>query len=199
MRPVGGSATEASDSGVGARGGDSGGVTPEGTARTGVKVASAAGHNGVRSRRSSPVPTKSRNTGDECPGGSRKVVNPHTWPVRAKIAKMSGGKGEPTQRRRYRVGAPAHPSQCPGIDAEGVSRPQALTRNMASSSTGLRRLKPLRSRSVAGCGNRDRKSALPFAPPFRCSRVQSNAVRCSSHLWTRALWSPTFPIFSRAL
>ena len=40
---------------------------------------------------------ESRNTGDESPGGSRKVGNPHTWPVCAKIAKISGGNGEPTQ------------------------------------------------------------------------------------------------------
>ena len=39
----------------------------------------------------------SRNTGDESSGGSRKVVNPYTWPVCANIAKISGGKGEPTQ------------------------------------------------------------------------------------------------------
>ena len=32
--------------------------------------------------------------GDGSPGGSRKVVNPHTWPV---CAKISEGKGEPTQ------------------------------------------------------------------------------------------------------
>ena len=43
MRPVGGSATEASDGGVGALGGKSGGVAPEDTAKTGVRVASAAG------------------------------------------------------------------------------------------------------------------------------------------------------------
>ena len=44
MRPVGGSAAEASDGGVGARGGKSGGVAPDGTAKTGVKAASAARH-----------------------------------------------------------------------------------------------------------------------------------------------------------
>ena len=49
MRPVGGSATEAPDGGVGARGGNSGGVAPAGTAKTGVKVASAAGQNGAES------------------------------------------------------------------------------------------------------------------------------------------------------
>ena len=57
MRPVGGSATEASDGGVGAHGGKSGGVAPEGTVKTGVKVASAAGQHGARPRPSSPVPT----------------------------------------------------------------------------------------------------------------------------------------------
>ena len=58
MRLVGGSATNASDGGVGVLGGKSGGVAAEGTAKTGVRVASAAGLNGARPRRSSPVPTK---------------------------------------------------------------------------------------------------------------------------------------------
>ena len=44
MRPVGGSATEASDGGIGARGSKSGGVAQESTAKTEVRVASAARH-----------------------------------------------------------------------------------------------------------------------------------------------------------
>ena len=56
-------------------------------------MASTADQNDVRSRRSSPV----QKTGDESPGGRKKFSNPHTWPVSAKIAKTSGGKGEPTQ------------------------------------------------------------------------------------------------------
>ena len=49
---------------------------------------------------------ESRNTGDKASGESRKVVNPHTstWPVCAKIAKISGGKGEPTQDGATGVG-----------------------------------------------------------------------------------------------
>ena len=57
MRPVVGSATEASDGGVGARGGKSDGVVPEGTAKTGGNVVSAAGENGAGPRGSSPVPS----------------------------------------------------------------------------------------------------------------------------------------------
>ena len=40
---------------------------------------------------------ESRITGDESPGGSRKVVDPHTSTVCAKIAKINGGNREPTQ------------------------------------------------------------------------------------------------------
>ena len=72
-------------------------------------------------------------------------------------------------------------------------------RYMPPSSTGVRLVEPLRSCFVAGSGMRDRKSALPFALHFRYSRVYSNAMRNSSHLWTRALWFPTLPMLSRAL
>ena len=54
-----------------------------------------------------------------------------------------------------------------GTDAEEVCRRQTLTRCMASSSTGMSRLEALLSCSVAGCGSRERKSALPLALPFR--------------------------------
>ena len=78
MQPVGSSAPEASGWGVGARGGNSGGVAPKGTAKIGVKVTSAAGHSGARPRRSSPVPTKVETRVGDSLGGSRKLVNPHT-------------------------------------------------------------------------------------------------------------------------
>ena len=98
IRTVGSSATEASDGGVGTRGGKSGGVAPESTAKTGVKAASVAGRSKWLAAEADIIGTDgSRNTGDESPGGSRKVVSPHTWPACAKIAKISGGKGEPTQ------------------------------------------------------------------------------------------------------
>ena len=46
-----------------------------------------------------------------------------------------------------------------------------MTIYMASSSTGVRRLEPLRPCSAAGCGNRESKSALPLALPFRYSSM----------------------------
>ena len=45
-----------------------------------------------------------RNTSDESPRRSRKVVNPHMWPVCAKIAVVSGGEREPTQDSTVRAG-----------------------------------------------------------------------------------------------
>ena len=70
IRPVGGSATEASGGGVGARGGKSDGVASKGTAKTGVKVASAASPNAARSWRSSPVPTKAETRATNLPVGA---------------------------------------------------------------------------------------------------------------------------------
>ena len=60
---------------------------------------------------------------------------PHTRAVCAKIAKFSGGEGEPTQDGAIEWGH--QPTQTnAGTDEEGVSRPQALPRYMGSSSTG---------------------------------------------------------------
>ena len=47
---------------------------------------------------------RGRNTGDETPRMSRNVVNPHTWPVCAKIAKIGGGERDPTQDSTFSAG-----------------------------------------------------------------------------------------------
>ena len=44
-----------------------------------------------------------RNTSDESPRRSRKVANPHLWPVCAN-AIISGGEREPTQDSTFRAG-----------------------------------------------------------------------------------------------
>ena len=41
---------------------------------------------------------------DEYPWGSREVVNPYTWLVRAKIVKIGRGEGESTQGSMSSVG-----------------------------------------------------------------------------------------------
>ena len=63
------------------------------------------------------------------------------------------------------------PKPTPGIGEEGVYSPQALMRYMPPSSTGVRLVERLRSCSVAGSGERDKKPAFPFALHFRYSRV----------------------------
>ena len=45
-----------------------------------------------------------RFTNDESPKRGRKVVDPHAWSVRAKIAKIRRGEKEPTQNRVLGVG-----------------------------------------------------------------------------------------------
>ena len=77
MRPVGGSATEASDGGVGARGGKSGGVAPEGTTETRKESGVGGRPKWCVAEAVITGTAESRNTGDESPGGNRKVVNPH--------------------------------------------------------------------------------------------------------------------------
>ena len=60
---------------------------------------------------------KTNNTGDEFPGGSRNVVNPHTWPVCTKIAKNSGGQGESTEEGA--IGLEHQPTQANAGDRRG--------------------------------------------------------------------------------
>ena len=170
MRPVGGSSTEAPDGGVGARGGNSGGVTPEDTASTGVKVASAAGQNGARLRRSSSIPTKEETRATNLPVGAERSSFLIRGPCARESLKSVEVRGSPPKTALSGRGTNP-PKPMPGTDVEGVSRPQALTRRMTSLSTGVRRLEPLRSCSVAGCGNRERNSALPFALPL-CSQTR---------------------------
>ena len=166
MRPVGSSATDAPDGGAGARGDKSGEVAPEGTAKTGSKLASAAGQTGVRPRRSSPVPTKAEIRAKNLPVGAERSSILIRGPCARKSRTPVKVRGSPPKTAPSGWGT-SPPEPMPGIDVEGVSRPQALTRYMASSSSGVRRLEPLRRCSVAGCGNRERKSALPFSLPFR--------------------------------
>ena len=66
-----------------------------------------------------------RNTGGETPRRSKKVVNPHTWPVCAKIAKLGGGEREPTQVNTFSTSPPKADTR----DRRGGSaEPQALMR-----------------------------------------------------------------------
>ena len=128
MRPVGGSATEASDGGVGARGVKSGGVAQKGTAKNGVRVASAAGQNGARTRRSSPAPTKAETPlPTDLPVGAERSSILIRVPCAQKSRKSVELRGSPPKTSLSGGGtSPLKPM--PGIDVEGVSRPQTLTR-----------------------------------------------------------------------
>ena len=67
---------------------------------------------------------------------------------------------------------PQHPRKpTPGIGEARLRSAQARMRKIPPCSTGVRLLDPVRSRSVASSGKRDRKSALPLALPLRYSKV----------------------------
>ena len=83
---------------------------------------------------------------------SRKVVNPHTWPMSAKIDKIGRGDRQPTHKQRYRGGAPAHPKPTPGVGEERVRSSQARMGKIPPSSTGVRLLDPQRPCSAARSG-----------------------------------------------
>ena len=138
-----------------------------------------------------------RYASDKSPQRSREVVHPRTWPGRAKIAETDQAKRSPPKTAFSGRGT-SPPKPTPGVGEERVRSPQAGMRKI-SSSTGVRLLDPMLSWSVAGSGKRDRKSSFPLALPLRHSRMQSNAMRNSSHRWTRALWSPTLSMLSSAM
>ena len=111
-----------------------------------------------------------RNTSDECFRKSRKVVNPHTWPVCAKIAEIAGGESTPPKTVLSVRGTRAR-KPTPRIAEKGVFSPQARMRYIPPSSTRLKLVDPLRSYSVTGSRTRDRKSSMRFAHSLRYSRV----------------------------
>ena len=59
-------------------------------------------------------------TSDESPRRSREVVNPHTWPVCAKIAKIRRGEREPTQNSALGVGYQATQTNTGGWRGPGA-------------------------------------------------------------------------------
>ena len=78
--------------------------TSVGTAKTEAKSLSAAGEVRPRPGQRSTVATDAETRATNPPRRSRKVVNPHTWPVCAKIAKIGAGEREPTQDSAFGAG-----------------------------------------------------------------------------------------------
>ena len=81
----------------------------EGTAQTEAKTVSAAGKKYPRPGRRSTVVTVEDTQATRSPKKIREVVNPHTWFVRAKIAKIRRGERETTQNSD--LGAEHQPTQ----------------------------------------------------------------------------------------
>ena len=69
--------------------------------------------------------------------------------------RLSKGKSPPKAMLSVRGTSP--PKQNLGVDEEGARKPPVRKREISLSSTGLKRLKPLRSYPVAGSGERARK------------------------------------------
>ena len=146
---------------------------PIGQTTTEAKAVLAVGGKTKQARTAIDGDGGSRCTSDESPRRSRKVVDPHTWPVCAKIAKIAKirtGRRQTTQDGAFEGGAPAHSSrrresvksECEpaGSDEEDTA---VLDRGDAAT------VDPLRSSSVAGFGKRDKKQ--PLALPMRYSSV----------------------------
>ena len=113
----------------------------------------------------------SSNAGDESSGGSRKIVNPHTWPVCAKIADIRGGQGESTGNGVFGQGhQPTQAtagSQCGG--GEQAASPDEAYGVIVYRGEGARIAAVVLRR--AGCGSRERESAKPSALSLRYSSV----------------------------
>ena len=113
---------------------------------------------------------ESSNTGDESPGWSTKVLNPQTWPVCAKIAKISGGKGEPT--RDGAIGVGHQPTQANAGDRRGggeqAASPDQVCGLIVDRGEAARTAAVVLSRRL---WQPRENSALPFALPFRFSYI----------------------------
>ena len=139
-----------------------------------------------RPGRQSSVVTAAVTRATNLPEGAESSSILTRGPCVRKSRKSEEAKGSPPKTALSGWGtSPLKPTS--GIGEARVRSPQARMRKIPPSSTGMRLLDPVRSCSVAGTGKRDRKSAFLLALPLRYSRVWSNAVRNSSHRWTRAL------------
>ena len=100
-----------------------------------------------------------------------EVINPHSEPVFAKIAKLALGEREPTQSRARVWGR-----QSIQADAHGrgpVEKKAVVADEEHTSFVGVRPLRMVRSISVAGSAKRDKKSAFPSPcdiPACICTR-----------------------------
>ena len=77
---------------------------PEGTEKTETKAVSVAGKKISTAGTAIVGDDGGSYRSDEFPRSSRVVVNSHTWPVRAKIAKIRRGERQPTQNSARGVG-----------------------------------------------------------------------------------------------
>ena len=109
-------------------------------------------------------------TSDEPSRWSRNASILIRGPCARKSRTAEEAKGSPRKTTLSGWGtSPLKP--IPGIGEERVRSPLARMRKIPSSSTGVRLLDPVRSCSVADSDKRDRKSAIPLAPPLRYSTV----------------------------
>ena len=151
----------------------------ESAAKTEAKSVSAAGKIAPRAGRRSTVVTAEDTKVTYLPEGAERssivIRGPHVW----KLRKSDQAKQSPSKTAFSGRGtSPTEPT--PDAEEERLRSPQARVRKILTSSTWVRLLDPLRSCSVAGSG-KYKKSAFPLALPLWNSRVQSNAVRDSSH------------------
>ena len=158
---------------------------PEGTAKTEAKAVSVAGEKSPRPGRQSPVVMAAVTRAMNLPEGAEKSSILIRGPCVRKSQKSEEVKVNPPKIALSGWGTnPLKPT--PGIGEARVRSPQARLRKIPPSSTAMRLPDPVRSCSVTGAGKTEQKIGISELPP-RYSRVQSNAVRNSSHRWTRAL------------
>ena len=143
---------------------------PEGTAKTEAKAVSAAGKKSPRPGRQSSVVTAAVTRVTNHPEKAERSSTLIRDPCVRKSRKSDEAKGSPPNTALSgKVTSPLKP--IPGIGEARVRSPQARTRKIPPSSTGMTLLDPVRPCSVPGSGKRDRKSAFPLALPLRYSRV----------------------------
>ena len=140
---------------------------PEGTVKNEAKAVLVAGKNSRRPERQSLAAiTRVTNLPERAERSSILIRGPYV----RKSRKSEDAKGSPPQAALSGWGtSPLKPTR--GMGEARVRSPQARMRKIPPSSGGMRLLDPVRLCSVAGSGQRDRKSAFSLALPSRYSRV----------------------------
>lgn len=116
---------------------------------------------------------RKKNTGYRSFTEGAEVANPHARPVSTKIKTSSSVKCSPIRCASEAAGtSPSKPPPMVTGSLVACAKPAgAAEENTFGVREGGKLVRPIQECSLARCGKRERKSAVPFPVPLRYSRV----------------------------